>query len=131
MTTQQALDFKDIEGDRLLGRKTIPIAAPSLARPSLVLLMCIWTTGLTIGWKLDAYVSAAFYFIGYLAACRFLFLGTVADDKRSCLFYHVRIGKYVFPSISISNGMICRYGCPQSMFFQHIGDSALLLFEIK
>lgn len=88
-TTNQATDFKDIEGDRLLGRKTIPIAAPTLSRPTLFLLMCAWSIALTRVWELDNMAASAFITLGFAIGARFMFYQSVAADKKSCLLYNV------------------------------------------
>lgn len=88
-TTNQATDFKDIEGDRLLGRKTIPIAAPTLSRPTLLLLMCAWSIALTRVWELDILATAAFSALGFAVGARFMLFQSVVADKKSCLLYNV------------------------------------------
>ena len=89
-TTNQATDFKDIKGDRLMGRKTLPIAAPILARPTLFVLMCAWSVILSKVWELDIFAATAFCALGFTAAARFILFQTVAADKKSCLLYNVR-----------------------------------------
>ena len=89
-TTNQATDFKDIKGDRLMGRKTLPIAAPILARPTLFALMCAWSVALSKVWELDVFAATAFCALGFTAAARFILYQTVAADKKSCLLYNVR-----------------------------------------
>ena len=89
-TTNQATDFKDIKGDRLMGRKTLPIAAPILARPTLFALMCAWSVALSKVWELDVSAATAFCAFGFAVAARFMLFQTVLADKKSCLLYNVR-----------------------------------------
>ena len=88
-TTHQATDFKDVEGDRILGRNTIPIAAPVLARPTLMLLMCAWSMWSSTVWELGMLTSLALNVLGFFVGARFLLRRTVEDDKRSCFLYNV------------------------------------------
>ena len=89
-TTNQATDFKDVNGDRLMGRKTLPIAAPVLARPTLYVLMCAWSIALSKVWELDVFAAAAFCALGFAIAARFMLFKTVTADRKSCLLYNVR-----------------------------------------
>lgn len=88
-TTYQATDFKDIEGDRILGRKTIPIVAPVLSRPTLMALICIWSSCLAGVWKLGTLYALALNAYGLFVGARFVLFRTVVDDMRSCLLYNV------------------------------------------
>lgn len=88
-TTYQATDFKDIEGDRILGRNTIPIAAPVLARPTLLVLMCVWSIFLSTVWELGALATLTLNALGFVVGARFMLCRSVAEDKQSCLLYNV------------------------------------------
>ena len=59
-TTIQAQDFKDTDGDRLVGRKTLPIVAPYTARPTLMLALMLWSVGLSSLWGLSISAALAF-----------------------------------------------------------------------
>ncbi|KAF5344479.1 hypothetical protein D9758_014139 [Tetrapyrgos nigripes] len=41
-TTIQAQDFKDIPGDRMIGRRTLPIVLPDIARETLMIALLFW-----------------------------------------------------------------------------------------
>ncbi|KAG9309631.1 UbiA prenyltransferase family-domain-containing protein [Chiua virens] len=59
-TTLHCQDFKDEEGDRLIGRKTLPIVFPSLARTSVMVGLPLWSICLACLWKIDVMCGAAF-----------------------------------------------------------------------
>lgn len=90
-TTNQATDFKDIEGDKLMRRKTLPIAAPRLARPTLFLLMLSWSIAVTRVWELDTLASLVFNVLGFAIGVRFLAFNDIPADKTSCLLYNVSL----------------------------------------
>lgn len=87
-TTYQATDFKDIEGDRILGRKTIPIVAPVLSRPTLMALICISSSCLAGVWKLRTLYALALNAYSLFVGARFVICRTVVDDMQS-LIYHM------------------------------------------
>lgn len=97
-TTVQAGDFKDTEGDRLVGRKTLPIVAPKLARPTLMLALLTWSAGLSVLWKLGVGVAIAFNALALIVGTRFVLLDSVKADQRSYYLYNVsvlfRTGEY-------------------------------------
>ncbi|KAJ7041618.1 hypothetical protein C8F04DRAFT_1208377 [Mycena alexandri] len=57
-TTMHAQDFRDELGDRAVGRRTIPIVLPSVARYTVIVPLTMWS-GLTIAWKLEFAASIA------------------------------------------------------------------------
>ena len=73
-----------------MGRKTLPIAAPILARPTLFVLMCAWSVALSKVWELDVFTALAFCALGFAIAARFILFQTVMADRKSCLLYNVR-----------------------------------------
>ena len=107
-TTYHAGDFKDIEGtlfstpviiypltnsnltgDRLVGRRTIPIEFPTSSRPTLMLALVAWTVCLSILWKLSDSLSIVFALLGWLVGQRFVMKTSCKDDQRSCYLYYV------------------------------------------
>jgi 4-hydroxybenzoate polyprenyltransferase len=88
-TTLQAQDFKDQEGDRSIGRRTLPIAHPSPARVSMFVGLPMWSICLTQVWGMDAFCSVAFIFYSGLVGLRFMVCKTTQADRLSCKLYSV------------------------------------------
>ncbi|KAH9896524.1 UbiA prenyltransferase family [Cubamyces lactineus] len=88
-TTIQAQDFADVEGDKLLGRVTIPIWAPELSRVGTLLLMCAWSLFLPWYWEIGAPATLAFLALGTFVGLRYYLLRHTDADKRSYVLYNV------------------------------------------
>ncbi|KAH7926541.1 hypothetical protein BV22DRAFT_1032798 [Leucogyrophana mollusca] len=86
-TTLQAQDFKDVEGDHLIGRTTIPIVFPTLSRPSMLIGLILWSVYLCMTWKLDLACSVAFVGLSALIGARFVLYKERQEDKVSCKLY--------------------------------------------
>ncbi|KAG8221470.1 UbiA prenyltransferase family-domain-containing protein [Butyriboletus roseoflavus] len=86
-TTLHCQDFKDEEGDRLIGRKTLPIVFPSLARASVMVGLPLWSVCLTCLWKIDVVCSAAFVAYAGIVGMRFMMLQSAKADQKSCQLY--------------------------------------------
>lgn len=90
-TTIQAQDFKDTEGDRLVGRKTLPIVAPELARPTLMLALLAWSVGLSSLWSLSTKVSLAYIILAVAVGLRYITFNSIKADQRSFYLYNVSV----------------------------------------
>lgn len=88
-TTLHCQDFKDEEGDRLIGRKTLPIVFPSLARTSVMVGLPLWSVCLTCLWKVDVLCSVAFVAYASMVGMRFKMLQSANADRKSCQLYSV------------------------------------------
>jgi len=88
-TTIQAQDFKDTIGDKLIGRQTLPIVAPGLARPTLMLALSAWSVGLSILWHMDAFTTLAFNVLALAVGGRYMALKSIAADQKSFYLYNV------------------------------------------
>ncbi|KAG1732862.1 UbiA prenyltransferase family-domain-containing protein [Suillus paluster] len=88
-TTLQAQDFKDQEGDRSIGRRTLPIAYPSRARVSMFIGLPMWSICLTQVWGVDVFCSVAFVLYAGLVGLRFMVCKTTRADRLSCKLYSV------------------------------------------
>ncbi|KAG1796479.1 hypothetical protein EV424DRAFT_1547059 [Suillus variegatus] len=86
-TTLHAQDFKDEEGDRLTGRRTLPTMFPKAARFSMMFGLPLWAYALSRIWKTDALSTTAFVVYSAFVGTRFVMYKTVGDDKQSCKFY--------------------------------------------
>ena len=90
-STIHALDFKDTEGDRQVGRQTLPILYPTIARPSLMFILIIWSAELSTLWRLGAASSIAFNALALTVGMRFVSLTSIKSDQRSSYMYTVSI----------------------------------------
>ncbi|KAH8110330.1 UbiA prenyltransferase family-domain-containing protein [Phellopilus nigrolimitatus] len=89
ITTFQAQDFKDTEGDRLIGRKTLPIVAPSIARPMLLFALSAWSIVLSVLCQLGIVASAVFNILALAVGMSFVTFHTIKADQRSYYLYNV------------------------------------------
>ena len=88
-STLHAQDFKDVSGDRLMGRRTLPMIVPVGSRLSIALGIPLWSVYLSRVWCLDRLSATAFVLYSGYTGTRFLLCRSVDDDKRSCHFYSV------------------------------------------
>jgi len=88
-TTYHAQDLKDIHGDRIAGRRTLPIVAPTIARLSVSGGLLLWSAALIVLWKLQWEAILTFLAPALLTAYRFLVLKTVPEDQVSFYWYNV------------------------------------------
>ncbi|KAF9223073.1 hypothetical protein BS17DRAFT_151723 [Gyrodon lividus] len=86
-STLHCQDFKDAEGDRITGRRTIPIMFPVASRISVGLGLPLWSLCLCHIWDLDWLCTAAFVAYGCFVGARFMLYRTVEADRRSCKYY--------------------------------------------
>jgi hypothetical protein len=88
-TTIQTQDFQDCDGDRRIGRQTLPIIVPQLARYTLLPILSVWSIGLSVLWNLSAPIAGAFLGLALLVALRFITLRDVKSDQVSYYIYNV------------------------------------------
>ncbi|KAF8125716.1 UbiA prenyltransferase family [Boletus edulis] len=88
-STLHAQDFKDVSGDRLTGRCTLPILFPLGSRLSVALGIPMWSICLSHVWHLDLLSATVVIVYSGYTGIRFLLYQSVDDDKRSCKFYSV------------------------------------------
>jgi len=88
-TTIHTSDFRDCEGDRLIGRKTMPLTMPTIARPFTFVAMLVWSIILSYLWDLASLQAAMFCGMGLFIGLRFLTLRNVQDDKISFNWYNL------------------------------------------
>ena len=89
LTTIQAQDFKDTEGDRLIGRKTLPIVAPRIARPTLMMALMAWSIGLSLFWQTNLMPTLAFNALALWVGGRYITLNSIPQDQVSFYLYNV------------------------------------------
>ena len=90
LTTIQAADFRDTEGDAARGRSTLPLRWPSLARLSMPILLLLWSTVVCALSSAQVIIRATFALLGLATGLRFQYMVTPKQDGRSYLWYAVR-----------------------------------------
>ncbi|KAF7369626.1 S-adenosyl-L-methionine-dependent methyltransferase [Mycena venus] len=88
-TTIFAQDFRDVVGDKLINRDTIPLRFGSPSRKALLLGVVSWSIGLSRIWDLDLCSSIAFTALGAYAGGRFVQYTTLEEDRNSYFHYNV------------------------------------------
>ena len=92
-TTQQAQGFKDIHGDRVVGRCTLPIIDSSIARYKMIVPMIAWSV--VSVWKLHLVSSSLFRLLSMFVGVRYPTHTTVKDDQISFWWYNVSVSANV------------------------------------
>ncbi len=88
LTTIHAQDFQDVPGDRIQGRKTLPIVAPTASRISMILLL-MWS--MWLGTISQTAVARIFLIsTAIVVGGRFMLFRTVPADRLSYILYNVR-----------------------------------------
>ena len=92
-TTTFAQDFKDVIGDKLVNRSTIPIVLPQgFTRVILAVLVLGWTTIFSTLWALPMVVKVIYFSLAITLGFRFIFHRSPEEDKTSYYyFYNVSI----------------------------------------
>ncbi|KAJ7276813.1 UbiA prenyltransferase family-domain-containing protein [Mycena rebaudengoi] len=88
-TTIHAQDFKDQVGDRAIGRQTIPIILPSIARYTVIVPLTVWSGGLVFVWKLNLPAAFAFISFAIFVGVRYMVSRTVHNDQISFYYYNI------------------------------------------
>ncbi|KAI0071185.1 hypothetical protein K474DRAFT_1669294 [Panus rudis PR-1116 ss-1] len=86
-TTIHAQDFKDVAGDVKIGRSTLPIIAPVLARYTVVIGLITWSAALGYIWEIGL-PAVAFGMLGLYTGYRYIFFREVVDDQVSYYWYN-------------------------------------------
>ena len=98
-TTIQAQDFRDAEGDRLIGRKTLAVVAPAIARITMMPALLTWSFGLSIIWRLHVVPAFALSALAFLVGARFIAYKSAKSDRNTFYLYNV--------SASIYGALVC------------------------
>jgi 4-hydroxybenzoate polyprenyltransferase len=88
-TTTHTQDFPDVEGDRLVGRKTIPIVLPDISRYTPFAIMVPWSFCLSSVWKADLLVQIVLVGLAIITGYRYFRWRRAEDDRLSFLMYNV------------------------------------------
>ncbi|PPQ66605.1 hypothetical protein CVT24_006916 [Panaeolus cyanescens] len=90
-TTIQAQDFQDVEGDSLVGRKTLPIVFPNLSRLTPIVTLLLWSFYLTSIWEINTLATVAFFTLALVVGTRYYLWRSVKDDQMSYFLYNVSV----------------------------------------
>lgn len=88
-TTIHAQDFKDIEGDKEVGRHTLPLEHPIVARYTIFVAVFFWSIILSLVWSLSTSHATGFTLLGSTVGLRFLTKRSIKNDERSYYLYNV------------------------------------------
>ncbi len=91
LTTIQAQDFQDIEGDQLTGRWTLPVAFPRSSRWAMPVLLTAWSVFLAAYWRASPVHTAILVVLGAIPGLRFALGDGASADRTSYRLYNVRV----------------------------------------
>lgn len=105
-STVQMQDFYDQPGDKLRGRKTVPLVAGDVpARWMTAIPMSLWSIFCPFYWNLSPGISVTFILLGSLIVLRCLTKRTVSDDKTTFRMWNLWVVLlYSLPLITLSYG---------------------------
>ena len=89
LTTIQAQDFSDVDGDAAAGRLTLPIYAPELSRLITLIILPLWSAGLSQYWRIGRVAATITTLLGCIVGVRFYKWLTTDSDKLSYLVFNV------------------------------------------
>lgn len=89
MTTIHAQDFEDVEGDLKVGRRTLPIVFPWLARYSMLIGLPAWSLVVSFLWDLGFAMSSILMTLSIFIGVRYILHSDVKSDKISYIWYNV------------------------------------------
>jgi 4-hydroxybenzoate polyprenyltransferase len=89
-STIHAQDFRDEVGDKLMGRRTIPIVWPEGSRVWILVILAAWSIGLSWACNLAIFFLVPFCCLSLFVGLRFFGKRTADEDRRTYLYYNVR-----------------------------------------
>ena len=90
LSTIHAQDFRDEVGDKLMGRRTIPIMWPEGSRIGILVMLTGWSIGLSWARGLAFSFSVPFCAWAVFIGLRFFWKRTAEEDQLSYRYYNVR-----------------------------------------
>jgi 4-hydroxybenzoate polyprenyltransferase len=90
LMTILAQDFADVNGDRKLGRRTLPMVAPKGSRIYMLAVFPVLSLGLGSIWSLGPLCTLFFVSIGFGVGLRYFLLRSEVCDQSSFILYNVR-----------------------------------------
>ncbi|KAM4065779.1 ubiA prenyltransferase family protein [Hirsutella rhossiliensis] len=98
-TTIHAQDFKDIKGDMVMNRSTLPIMYPRQSRKTILPGLCIWTLLCCKVWEVNYIASFPLALLAIWVGLRFFFLTTMKNDEFSYVLYNIwMVAIYLLPA---------------------------------
>ncbi|KAJ6496295.1 UbiA prenyltransferase family-domain-containing protein [Mycena sanguinolenta] len=89
VTTIHTQDFQDRVGDKMTGRRTLPIVLPVLSRYTIFVGVIAWSVVLSRVWRLDLLAQIPLTLLGTIVGFRCSMLRTVQSDKLTYVLYNV------------------------------------------
>ena len=99
-TTNFAQDFKDVIGDKLAKRNTIPVVFPQgFARVTLAVLVLGWTAILSTFWALPLVVKTVYFSLALTIGVRFICLRSLESDRTTYYYLYNVSALFLLPMI--------------------------------
>jgi hypothetical protein len=89
LTTIHTQDYKDVLGDAISGRVTLPIAYPAMSRVATAFILIAWSWGISKTWHLDDVAAAVFGVLAIVVGISFVARTDSRSDKVSFYWYNV------------------------------------------
>ena len=99
-TTVHAQDFQDVDGDREIGRNTVPMMFPLLSRVVLLFLVPLWTIVITLFSGPPMWLGAMYYGLSLVVGIRCVLYRSPKEDAWTNFFYSVSFTRGI-PSIEL------------------------------
>ncbi|KIK81858.1 hypothetical protein PAXRUDRAFT_832579 [Paxillus rubicundulus Ve08.2h10] len=88
-TTIHAQDFADADGDRVSGRRTLPIVAPEGSRIYILTALPVWSIALSALWGLGPFCGMFFLLMGLFVGSQYFRFRDATHDQSSYVLYNV------------------------------------------
>ncbi|EIW54163.1 uncharacterized protein TRAVEDRAFT_132393 [Trametes versicolor FP-101664 SS1] len=88
-TTIHTQDFKDVDGDRAIGRQTIPIVFGAAARWTVIVPLVLWSVGLSVFWGLGIVAGAAVTALAVHVGVLYLNAKTIHEYQVAFYWYNL------------------------------------------
>ncbi|KAJ8088046.1 hypothetical protein PM082_013597 [Marasmius tenuissimus] len=106
-TTTHTQDFKDVIGDRQIGRSTFPLDHPRVARVSVLVVLMAWSFFQSYVWDLDLVTMCAVCALALYVGLRFYLIRGMKDDQISFYWYNLWLSfAYAMPGWYRMNGIL-------------------------
>ncbi|OJT14661.1 hypothetical protein TRAPUB_8781, partial [Trametes pubescens] len=82
-------DFQDVDGDRAIGRRTVPIVFGPAARWTVIVPLVLWSVGLSVLWGLSIAVSAVVTTLAVYVGVLYLRARTAHEYQVAYFWYNM------------------------------------------
>lgn len=106
LTTIHSQDFEDVEGDRIQGRRTLPLVFPQASRAIMVACLPAWSILLCLFWQSEPLYMATLLITGCVLSARYHFLRSRKSDRVSYILYNVRMVSKAVLNILIASTQV-------------------------